>query len=232
MLQIFAKFRTGNPTAADIRGALAALDLEGASKVIARAEEARRTAIVSGDEAGVGRAEQVLVKARLERERLDIARAELESRLADAIASEAGARLDKVQADAERQRDQARARLAKEGVAAMRALCAILSEVAAADEAVTRANGQLVAAGRPAIATVESDFTPVPENQYGPLHHVAGNVCIPRVDGWQISGWNYSEPPFNHGLMLASAFPPGSTGDRGDMPRAVVLRPGGASATW
>lgn len=203
MLQIFARFRTGNPTADDIRGALAALDFGAADKSIARAEEARRAAILAGDEGAVGRAETALTKARLDRERLAIARDELQARLEAAFAAEAAARLDRIAADAERQRDAARERLRKEGADAMRRLCAALSEVAAADEVVAQANATLTAAGRPTIASVESAFTPTPPHQLATLFYLVENVRLPEIAAWRVPGWPQARP--DHWREIASA---------------------------
>ncbi|MBL8574946.1 MAG: hypothetical protein JNM13_14815 [Hyphomicrobiaceae bacterium] len=203
MLAIFRKLTGGTATANDIKGALAALDFGAADKAVTRAEAARRAAIVAADDAAITRAESALTRARLDLERLQIAKGELEARLADAISSEAGARLDRIAADAERQRDQARERLRKEGVDAMKRLCAVLSDVAAAAEVVAQANATLSAAGRPAIASVESEFTPAPQGQYEALFHVAVNVRLPEIAAWGVAGW--PQAPRDHWREIASA---------------------------
>ena len=228
MLAIFKKLTGGTATAEELKGALAALDIEGADKAVTRAESARRDAILQGDDGAVTRAEQALVKARLERERIAIASDELTKRLAEAEKAEADQRLDRVRVDAERFRDQVRARMKRDLVPALRTACDVLQAVVAADEAIKTANAELVSAGRPPLQGVEDGFTPTPENQYGPLHHVGANVRIPRLDGWNVPGFGWTEPTFPLAKMIEGAFPPGAVGSKGEAPRAVVLRPASA----
>lgn len=224
MLAIFKKLTGGTATAADIRGALAALGIEGADAAVSKAEAARRAALIGGDERRLNEAEAALQRTRLDAERARIAHDESTVRLRDAVASEARQARDKAIAEAEKARDLAHTRLHREGAEAARKLVAVLEAVTEADRQVQAVNATLVQGnpdGRPFLDHVEPDFG-----------RWSSGVTIPPDAERNIPGWNFQPAAFPRAKMIEGAFPPGAVGDRGDMPRAAVLRPGGASASW
>jgi hypothetical protein len=231
MLDFLRNMKDAN-TVDKIEGALLALDVdaEAAAKTEARAREAMEIAIDGGDAKGLDQAERALEDARRQRERLTIARGSLERRLAEARAKAEADRLDAIVRGATARRDAIRKRIEKELIPAFRTACAILEEIKEVDYAIQSANDALLTAnaGR-RIDLVEESYTPYPPANYGPAYWVTSNTVIPRIEAWQVEGWRYFEPGFPAANMLASAYPQGAVGDRGETPRAHVARPGGAS---
>ncbi len=167
MLEIFRKMKSGPVSAQSLRDARAALDPHIVETTVRKREEARREAILSGDPKEITRAESALSDARLEAERVEIAIAELEARIAEADRREADEAVKARVREIEGRRDALRRRVAKELVPALKTSSEILHEIAALDVEIERANADLQATRRPeTIATTEEGFTPLRKGNF------------------------------------------------------------------
>ncbi|MCA3635053.1 MAG: hypothetical protein INF18_04970 [Methylobacterium sp.] len=192
MLEIFRKLKAGPVSATALREARAALDPHVAETTVRRREDARREAILSGDPKEIARAESALTDARLEAERVKIAMEELESRIADADRREADEAVSARVREIEARRDALRRRVTRDVAPALKVTCDVLTEVAALDAEIDRANGDFASTGRAErIAATEEGFTPYPDGAYWPIWALRATITIRPIADWGVSGWNW-----------------------------------------
>lgn len=202
MLEILKKL-TGGPkaaTAAELRAALAELDAAALAAAVEAAKSDVGEAILSGAEKAVERAEAALEIAERNRDRANVARAELEKRLAATEAAEASAILDAERAAVEAEAARVAAEVRKKWPGLQRQMVALLDQLSDAETAVRALNAKLHAAGRTdTLADVEWRARPRPAFAWEGAVALSANVAMPEVPEWNLAGYG---PP----LTVSSAF--------------------------
>lgn len=160
MLAIIEKIRSTRPsTVADLRSRLAEIEAEIPTALAAlRAADAERSAgLLDLDDRALEAVEGRLAKARRDADRLAAARGEVERRLVEAEAAEAGAELDREREAVEKRAAKLATRIRPEYERHASAIVALLIELAQVEEEVRTLNHKLGAAGRhaDALASIE-----------------------------------------------------------------------------
>lgn len=156
-MSILQLFRRPAKTAAELRAVLAEIDMPALERRVTDAEAARRARLLDADDDAVRRAEAVVDRARLERDRGAAAREELLVRIAAAEQREAEQQLTAERDCVAAVADKLASELKSRYVAAAGALVELLVELREAEAAVLRINERLHDAGRAAeaIAPIE-----------------------------------------------------------------------------
>jgi chromosome segregation ATPase len=165
MLAIFEKIRRPATDAADLRQRLAEVSetLPQLEAEVRRHQQRRAEGLLALSDRDVERIEAELALALRNRDRANAAMEELERRVADAEAAEAGAMLDAERAAVEAKAAAVAARLRKEYGDAGAVIVRLMDDLSEAEEAVRTLNRKLADAGRhsdavPAVETRTLDF--------------------------------------------------------------------------
>lgn len=186
--------KAGPVTATALREALGALDADAVARLVAKREDARREAILAGDAKGVSAAEAALTKARLEAERVKIARDELTARLTEAERREADEAVAARITDLAKRRNGVRKSIERDLAPALRTVCTVLGEIAEIDDEITAENTRLDQSGRrERIALTEDGTTPVPAGQLAEIWRLTRTLTIRPISPWGVVGWNWPE---------------------------------------
>lgn len=207
------------PTSTDLRAALAELDHTALHAAIEAAEHDVTKAVLSGAESAVERAEDRLSTAKRNRDRAQIARAELEKRLAAVEAAEAEAALNAERAAVEAEAKAVAAALRRDWPALQSKMVALLERLSIAEDAVQAVNTKLHSAGRTDIVSeVEWRARPRPKFAWEGAVSISSNVALPEIPEWGLTGYG---PAVN----TATSFyykPPTSTGTTSNWPAPRV----------
>jgi len=191
MLEIFKKLRgNANPTAAELRKALEAIDLEALRHAVDDAQCARKAALIDGDEKRLAVAEKALHAAQIALERAEIAQGELAARIEDAERREAAAALDAELAETEAEAAACAAQIAKRWPALQREMIELLDRLAETETRVQQVNTKLAEAGRPErVEGVEfGRARPHLPNLYEPAYSILARVALPDIEHWGVEG--------------------------------------------
>lgn len=183
-------------SSADLRAALAAIDLPALEAAVSTAERHRTGLLLDGTERDLDDADKVLKTATRERDRAVAAKAELSKRLAVAGEAEAAAALDAERADVDREAKTVEKLLRDRWVKLQAEAVAILDRLHDAERAVFEVNNRLGAAGRKdTIAPVERRVFPAPDFEWPEMHSIINRTVLKPIDG--APGWRDETPGFS-----------------------------------
>lgn len=159
-------FRSKDQTAAALQFALDAIDLVALNIAVGAATEARTEALIVGEDKDVRAAEQRLAAAQLDLDRGQARKAELERRLAEALAREALDAVRSQHAATAKAADEFAAKFGREYQKLAGGLAALLAELAAIELRVRDANE---AADKAGLLGDTADRIPSVENRVMPF---------------------------------------------------------------
>lgn len=173
---------------ADLRTALASIDIEPLEEAVRLAEKTRTGLLLDGTEAALDKADDTLKLAVRERDRAIAARSELSKRLSDAEVREATEALDAERTAVEKEAKVVAKLLSERWTAMQREMVGMLHRLGDAEAAVSAINAQLRAAGRnDAVPPVEERAFPVHHSLYAPVYSIRERTVfrpLPSVPGW------------------------------------------------
>lgn len=224
MIEILRKLRGGRKTAADLRTALAQIDVPSLSEVLDAAIGKRDELLLDGSDKQVLEAEAEINAARIAFDRGKAVWAELERRIGIAEKEEAETALTAERDRIEREAAAVAAELERRWPGAQAVLVELLDKLHRAEDAVQKVNERLAAAGRDEwVADVEWRSRPKPQVEWERAVSLSNTTLLPHLSEWGLQGYGQQPmaPVFLHSLPSPDHRAEQST------PKPLVAQPAG-----
>lgn len=192
---IRSALRSPDASSADIRAALAAIDLPPLEAAVVAAERNRTGLLLDGTEAALDKADDVLKIAIRDRDRAIAAQAELSKRLTMTEEAEARSALDAERDAIDWEANVVEKLLRDRWIKLQTETVTLLDRLYHAERKIKEVNDRLGTAGRTdMIKPIEARVFPTPKFELHEMHSILNRTVLKPIDG--VPGWRDEAPGF------------------------------------